>query len=357
MLRQIFLSLILVMLSITCAAAQSLSDNVSTEAQNFIVDLITQAQERDTQILMIFSKPNCGYCRRLKNEVIADPNVQRVISKLVVKEIDMHQEPGNELSKLLRAYSSPVTILFDKAGNEVDRIVGYYPVDEFLPTLQNYIAGVETLGDYLARYQANPNDPEVLYNLEEKYCARYSFREAFGLVRDLVELDPENKSDWVDDALYLQGSYEQRKMNQAENAVKTFIRVLENYPQSDKAVSAYNRLLLCYSELKQPENMIIVYEKYMDDIPPDARAYRVTATELVKFPDNPANLEIAFRSANHAITLDPAEPRGYSILSTVNDAMGNVDLAIANLEKALEMDPENQQYKLRLDRIKAEKQQ
>jgi len=65
----------------------------------------------------------------------------------------------------------PTCVLVDIEGNEVDRIVGYRPPEEFLQTIADYKQGIGTLDDLLARAETS-TDRELFYEIGDKYKYR-----------------------------------------------------------------------------------------------------------------------------------------------------------------------------------------
>lgn len=313
-----------------------------------------QAQATNKPVFALFYKENCGYCKKLKNELLPKPEVKEILDNFVLVQIDLNSGEGNQLKHDQRVFSSPVTILYEPDGREIDRIVGYFGEDEYVPQLLDYYQRVNTLDDYMRRYKENQNDPEVLYNLGKKLIDRRFDEDAFNYLVKTVDVDPLNTSGYTDDALYLMGAHLHRKQRNPEAALAPLEKILADYKDGDKAEYAYNRLMWCFTELKAPERMVSYYNKYQNLMELTAQNHRVTATELAKGWDNPEYLDIAMQAIQKALAMEPDDARNYSTLSSVEAALNHYDKAIDALTKAIDLDPDNRTYAMRLDRLRVE---
>ncbi|OQY28407.1 MAG: hypothetical protein B6244_07345 [Candidatus Cloacimonetes bacterium 4572_55] len=316
--------------------------------------ILTKAQATNKLVFVLYTKPSCGYCKRLKNEILPDPQVKALLENFINLEVDIKSPAGKDLSQRNRIFSSPVSVLYDQNGEEIDRIVGYWKLDEYLTRLTDYSQNINTFNEWTKRLETDGNNPEVLYTLGIKLLDRRMDKDAFHYLEKTVEVDPMNSSDFADNALYMKASHLQRKQRNAEGAIDPLLAILNRFPQGDQAVYAFNRLLTCYTILKQPDQIVETYDKYIKVIPQEARAYRVAATELAKGWKGARYLAKAMESAKQAIKLDPNHAGNYSALSTVQDQMGDYQAALKSMNKALELDPENSRYKARQEQLKNE---
>lgn len=71
----------------------------------------------------------------------------------------------------------PTSVMVDKEGQEVDRLVGFAETEEYIGTFRNYAQGIGTLDDMLARFEVNP-DRDSAYVIADKYKYRGAIDEA-----------------------------------------------------------------------------------------------------------------------------------------------------------------------------------
>lgn len=65
----------------------------------------------------------------------------------------------------------PTTVLINKDGSEVDRLIGYAPPEEFIGTLVDYSNGIGTLADLLDS-ASTVDDRTLLFAIADKYKYR-----------------------------------------------------------------------------------------------------------------------------------------------------------------------------------------
>jgi thioredoxin-related protein len=111
-------------------------------------DLSNIARETHLPILVVFNADTCGYCQRLKNEVI-EPLTHDTDQKLpLIREFDIHSsgkindfsgDPirSRQFKKRYKIFAIPTLMILDAEGNPLtDPIVGYNSQDEYLELLR-----------------------------------------------------------------------------------------------------------------------------------------------------------------------------------------------------------------------------
>jgi len=79
--------------------------------------------------------------------------------------------------KHYRVSGYPTTVLIDGDGDDIDRIIGFKPAEEYMQTLVDYSNGIGTLADLLR--QAETKEDRVLYyEIANKYKYSGGTREA-----------------------------------------------------------------------------------------------------------------------------------------------------------------------------------
>jgi thioredoxin-related protein len=123
-------------------------------------------------ILLFISTRRCSYCKAFLDTVFADPAIRRrvqsnydVIGFEIFSDFEMVDVDGqiyrvNEFVSKVKAAFTPTLIFYDKEGQRVLKIVGYYPRDKFrrvLDYLEGEVYRKELLRDYLKRTE--PSSP------------------------------------------------------------------------------------------------------------------------------------------------------------------------------------------------------
>lgn len=160
----------------------------------------------------------------------------------------------------------PTIILMNSSGEEIDRIYGYLPHEEFVSTIQSYLQGKETLEDLKSRFQADSTDVELAFKLAEKYEGRRGYEEAASYYQKVVDLDPENKKEKSQDALFNLAWLELRKKDYLK-AVDAFKNFLEKYPKAEMAEDAERLIPYSFAKAGDTTNALELYQKFLVDHP------------------------------------------------------------------------------------------
>jgi thiol:disulfide interchange protein DsbD len=94
-----------------------------------------EAKAHNRNVMIIFDGAACIYCEYLKEGTLTDPSVQKEINENNILLITESSE-SPELFQQLDVYGSPTTVILDPDGNELGRIDGYEPPEEYLRDLK-----------------------------------------------------------------------------------------------------------------------------------------------------------------------------------------------------------------------------
>jgi tetratricopeptide (TPR) repeat protein len=126
----------------------------------------------------------------------------------------------------------PTICVLREDGTEIDRVVGYYPAPEYIQQVRDYLAGRNTLASMLEQEEANKDSADFVYRLADKLAFHGRFAESQRRYLRVVSIDPENRSNEVDDALYSL-SRMSRKDKDYDKARKYAQTILDRYAASD----------------------------------------------------------------------------------------------------------------------------
>ena len=90
-------------------------------------------------------------------------------NNLISIKIDAEKGTGPEQKIKYRVRGYPTILLLDSLGNEMDRIVGYRPPEEFLKELTRIKNGKNTLSDLQSKIAKNSGDISLQFDLAKKY--------------------------------------------------------------------------------------------------------------------------------------------------------------------------------------------
>jgi outer membrane protein assembly factor BamD (BamD/ComL family) len=160
----------------------------------------------------------------------------------------------------------PTIILMNSSGEEIDRIFGFLPADDFVSTLQDYLQGKNTVDDLKKRFQEDSTEVELASKLAEKYEGRTEYDQAAVYYNKVLDLDPQDENGFSDDALMSLAWLEVRKREYLQ-AVETFEKFLQKFPKSELAVEAEVYIPYSYSRAGDTTKAISLYEEFLTKHP------------------------------------------------------------------------------------------
>src|SRR3990170_5272285 len=95
---------------------------------------IKEAVNQSKPIFLYFRSETCYWCIRFEEEALSDNRIIDILNKnFVLISIDTFKQKN--VSANLNVRSTPFIIFFTEKGDELSRIPGYVPADEFLVKL------------------------------------------------------------------------------------------------------------------------------------------------------------------------------------------------------------------------------
>ncbi|MBO7159201.1 MAG: thioredoxin family protein [Methanobrevibacter sp.] len=94
-----------------------------------------EAKDHNRNVMIIFDGAACIYCEYLKEGTLTDLSVQKEINENNIILIT-ESSTSPELFQQLDVYGTPTTVILDQDGNELGRIDGYEPPEEYLRDLK-----------------------------------------------------------------------------------------------------------------------------------------------------------------------------------------------------------------------------
>jgi tetratricopeptide (TPR) repeat protein len=182
------------------------------------------------QAAVFFHADWCKWCRMMDDSTFTDPEVIAMGERVVYTRINVESDTATANKYRVRAF--PTVILMTPEGNEVDRIIGFLPPDQFQKALDRYLDGHDTFWDIERKLNKDKQDPELLFAMAEKYAARGQTDESQPRYEQIIELDRNNAQGWTDDALFALGR-QYRDEERWYKAIEKFRRLVESFPKSD----------------------------------------------------------------------------------------------------------------------------
>lgn len=96
------------------------------------------AKKEKRFVILDLQAAGCHWCHMMDAKTYHNPAVVHMIQQYFIP-IRIDQDSRPDLSKRYQDYGWPATIIFNANGQEVAKLTGYIPKDEFLKTLQKII--------------------------------------------------------------------------------------------------------------------------------------------------------------------------------------------------------------------------
>ncbi len=182
-------------------------------------------------VLLTFSTGWCGWCRRLERTTFQDPRFVDLARQMVALQVDAEKQPA--LAQLFRVRGYPTTVILDRRGKEIGRIVGYQPAEPFVAGLMQALGRREPLDAVEKRAEAAPDDPEAQYALGDALLAVGRCGQAEAAFARVPKLVPGVSTGLVEDAA-LDLAVAHLFDHDYEGALPLFRAYLKRYPKGDR---------------------------------------------------------------------------------------------------------------------------
>jgi thioredoxin-related protein len=232
-------------------------------SSNFQSLLDSSAQTRKP-ILIDFYTDWCTWCKVLQDSTFPDGYVQKFLKNFELGKINA--EVDTNVAKRYGVRSYPTVLLLKSNGDEIDRVVGYEPPDDFVSSLVMSLSGVGTLDDLLGRLQASPRDLELIQKVAEKYMYRSQYGMARDYFKELVTGDKNNAAGLAAVGAY-RLAYMKYKDKEYLEAADMYRYVAENFPHSDQAVDSDLMNAYCLQKAEKFDAAKESYQKFLEKYP------------------------------------------------------------------------------------------
>lgn len=173
-------------------------------------------------------------------------------------------EVDTTVAQIYHVSAYPTTVLVDKNGDEIDRIVGYLEADEFLETLDNYQKGIGTLPDLLNRAQTE-TDRSLYFEIADKYKYRGAPEQAETWYSKVVA-DGEPTDSLSGEARMALADM-RRRAKDYDAAISDFTNIMDDFTGKQTSLDAEIWIAIVYRLKGDTTTAISHFEKYVEDHP------------------------------------------------------------------------------------------
>ncbi|MFN7990059.1 MAG: thioredoxin family protein [Thermoanaerobaculia bacterium] len=320
----------------------------------------------------------CGPCKQLDRMTFADPAVGEWARKNVIAvKVDAEKGEGRRLAQRYAVRAFPTILFLDPSGNELDRISGVYPPENFIGAGDAILAGRTALADALKKLQkewdpalagsaaaqlGQKNDLARLRPLANRAVeedpglleagARDTFLYLVSLEDGVEKLSPETL-DLIESLaprlsadprvviLRLAASREQARLGDAAAARASALAGLKGLPEgSPFAPDLYSALAVAERLGRKPEAAVAAARKAVALGESSgggawSRTQRMLGlAEALAFASQPAE---ARKTVDAALAQAPSDPALFSRASTLLLSLRDVPAAVEKARRAVEV--------------------
>ena len=289
----------------------------------------------DKLVLVDFETEWCVWCDRLDTDTYTDQRVIEFAKKnLISKKIDAEKNNGPQQKKKYRVMGYPTILLLDSEGNEIDRIVGYRPSDEFLNELNRIKNRENTLSDLITRYKKNINNSSVKIDLAEKYILTNLPDSARSLLDNIYSY--QKKKHQLDFSVSFNLSQLYYKIRSLDRSIEILDQIVES--GVDSSDIAYFFRLLYKSKRSSDIDALLEYAELSENIDRKQKSYWQIIRILKKHKREPDLEAELYLKVIDLYTSDykylPSLLNSFSWRMT--ELEKNLDIALVKINKALE---------------------
>lgn len=245
----------------TALAQDTVADSSGIAWSHSYADAVRTATSSARSAIVEFYTDWCPWCRRLDDSTFTDPAVVAMSDRYVFARVNA--ELDTAAARIFGVSSFPTVILFDGAGNEVGRIVGYVPPEKFVKTMSNFVNGVGTLWALEQAARDKHNDPEIDFKMGEIYMNRGNFKQARTNFDQVVREDKDNKLGWSDNAQF-DLALMLRKERDWFKSIEAFRKLTKTYPESELAEDAQLYIAWLNERAGAEDDALEEYKSFLD---------------------------------------------------------------------------------------------
>lgn len=223
------LTALLVVMTISLSFAQE-SEEVSPFA--YVTDF-AKAKELaaigDKPIVIDFYTDWCVWCKKFDKEVAPKAEIVEFFTNEAVYA-KINAEEDTMVSKAFKVMGYPTFVLTNSKGEEIDRIAGYLPADEFLQTIDDYRNGIGTLNALLEEAKTS-DDRELYFQIADKY--KYSGDSRNGQIWFMKIAATGEEKDSLSGEAYMAIADMFRREDRDDEALETYKKIVIDFEGTD----------------------------------------------------------------------------------------------------------------------------
>ncbi len=218
-------------------------------------EILQMASQKDQLVMVDFYTDWCSWCKVLDEKTYSTNEVGALAENFLSYKINAEKGDGIELAKKYNITGFPSILFINGSGEEVDRLIGYYPPESFIPVVRDILDNKDTYLSLKKQYKMEPDNPKVAYPYAQKLFDRGQHTEALNIFESIIASDSENKSG-VLGPIYLQKGMLSLREGDVEAAVSDLSLVISKYDQFEESHLAYAYMSMINERSGEPEEAI-----------------------------------------------------------------------------------------------------
>ncbi len=218
-------------------------------------EILQMASQKDQLVMVDFYTDWCSWCKVLDEKTYSTNEVGALAENFLSYKINAEKGDGIELAKKYNITGFPSILFVNGSGEEVDRLIGYYPPESFIPVVGDILDNKDTYLSLKKQYKMEPDNPKVAYPYAQKLFDRGQHTEALNIFDSIIASDPENISG-VLGPVYLQKGMLALREGDVEAAVSDLSLVISKYDQFEESHLAYAYMSMINERSDEPEEAI-----------------------------------------------------------------------------------------------------
>ncbi len=338
------------------------ADEIAFEKGTFN-EVLQKAKEQNKIVMIDFVTDWCIWCKHLDMRVYNNKKVVRYAEENQINWKTDAEKEGKDLAKKYGVSGYPTLVFVDSDGNEIDKIVGFYPAPDFLENIKKINERRSTLAYLQNNYNSNKTDLKANMELATKLVEQDKADDAKQYLNYIISQDPSNSAGYTDDA-----ELTLAMMSVKDKAPEAYITdinaLLIKYPKSNLQKDAKIFLADKYSEAKNDDDAFKTYKSLIKKYPKDdmvrfymgqyylGKARKINSDTLAAASD----YKDAIKNINKSLPYFKGgifEASSYNVMADVYYKLGDMKKAQRSIDKALVLWPDNKTYNKTKDKVYA----
>jgi thioredoxin-related protein len=336
------------------------ADEIAFEKGTFN-EVLAKAKSQNKIVMIDFITDWCIWCKHLDMRVYNNKEVVDYANSHQVNWKTDAEKEGKDLAKKYNVSGYPTLVFVDADGNEIDKIVGFYPAPDFLEMVKKINERKSTLAYLQLQYDNNKTDVKTNLDLATKLIEQDKSADAKQYLNFIISRDPSNSIGYTDDAEFALAMIAVKDKT-PEVYISEVSALLNKYPGTNLEKDAKLFLSDKYQESANEEQTFATLSDLLKKYPKDdmvnfymgqyylGKARKINTDSAATVDQLNEAVEYSDKSMPY-FTGGIFEASANNIIADLYYKLGNEDKAKSSIDRAIELWPDNKTYNKTKDKI------